>query len=34
MTLLDYPALRRWLARVQPLPGFPVMPGVFPYLTR
>ena len=27
---LDYPALRRWTARVQRLPGFIDMPGIFP----
>ena len=32
--LLDYPAIRRWLDRVKQIPGFTVMPGVFPYLTR
>lgn len=26
----DYPAIRRWLDRVKVLPGFVVMPGVFP----
>lgn len=32
--LLDYPAIRRWLDRVKQVPGFTVMPGVFPFLTR
>ena len=27
---LDYPALRRWTERVQRLPGFIDMPGIFP----
>ena len=27
---LDYPALRRWTDRVKALPGFTIMPGVFP----
>ena len=27
---LDYPALRRWTDRVKRIPGFLVMPGVFP----
>lgn len=27
---LDYPALRRWTDRVRRIPGFVVMPGVFP----
>ncbi len=27
---LDYPALRRWTDRVKRLPGFIVMPGIFP----
>jgi glutathione S-transferase len=27
---LDYPALRRWTDRVKGLPGFMVMPGIFP----
>ena len=31
--LLDYPAIRRWLDRVKQVPGFTVMPGVFPFLT-
>ncbi len=26
----DYPAIRRWLDRVKRIPGFCVMPGVFP----
>jgi glutathione S-transferase len=26
----DYPAIRRWTDRVKRLPGFIVMPGVFP----
>ena len=26
----DYPAIRRWLDRVRRIPGFEVMPGVFP----
>lgn len=26
----DYPAIRRWLDRVRRIPGFVVMPGVFP----
>ncbi|MEM7286748.1 MAG: glutathione S-transferase family protein [Actinomycetota bacterium] len=28
--LLDYPAIRRWLDRVKRIPGFTVMPGIFP----
>ena len=27
---LDYPALRRWTDRVKRIPGFTVMPGIFP----
>jgi len=27
---LDYPAIRRWTDRVKTIPGFVVMPGVFP----
>ena len=27
---LDYPALRRWTDRVKHIPGFAVMPGIFP----
>ncbi len=27
---LDYPALRRWTDRVKELPGFMIMPGIFP----
>ncbi|MGI9622183.1 MAG: glutathione S-transferase family protein [Acidimicrobiales bacterium] len=27
---LDYPALRRWTDRVKRIPGFEVMPGIFP----
>jgi len=27
---LDYPALRRWTDRVKRIPGFVVMPGIFP----
>ena len=27
---LDYPAVRRWTDRVRRLPGFVVMPGIFP----
>ena len=26
----DYPAMRRWVDRVKQLPGFTVMPGIFP----
>jgi glutathione S-transferase len=26
----DYPAIRRWTDRVKRIPGFTVMPGVFP----
>lgn len=29
--LLDYPALTRWTNRVKQIPGFTVMPGVFPF---
>ena len=32
--LLDYPAVRRWLDRVKQVPGFTVMPGVFPFGTQ
>lgn len=28
---LDYPAIRRWLDRFKQVPGFEVMPGVFPF---
>lgn len=31
--LLDYPAIRRWLDRVKQIPGFTVMPGIFPFGT-
>ena len=31
---LDYPALRRWTDRIKGLPGFVVMPGIFPLGTR
>ena len=34
VSLLDYPAIRRWLDRVKQVPGFTVMPGVFPFLTQ
>ena len=27
---IDYPAIRRWCDRVKRIPGFIVMPGVFP----
>ena len=27
---MDYPALRRWTDRVRRIPGFKVMPGIFP----
>lgn len=30
MELIDFPAVRRWIDRVKQLPGFTVMPGVFP----
>jgi len=29
--LLDYPALVRWADRVKQIPGFLVMPGIFPF---
>lgn len=31
--MLDYPALHRWTDRVKQLPGFVVMPGIFPFTT-
>jgi glutathione S-transferase len=30
ISLLDYPALRRWAQRVKKIPGFIPMPGIFP----
>lgn len=30
VSLLDYPAVRRWLDRVKRIPGFTVMSGIFP----
>ena len=33
VSLLDYPALIRWADRVRQIPGFIVMPGVFPHGT-
>ncbi len=30
ISLLDYPALRRWTDRVKHIPGFTVMSGIFP----
>ncbi|MFX1765835.1 hypothetical protein PWP93_25245 [Paraburkholderia sp. A1RI-2L] len=30
ISLLDYPAIRRWTDRVKMLPGFIVMAGMFP----
>ena len=27
---LQYPAIRRWIDRVKRIPGFSVMPGIFP----
>ncbi len=32
ITIEDYQAIRRWLERVRRLPGFSVMPGIFPAL--
>jgi glutathione S-transferase len=32
ITLLEYPALRRWAERVKKIPGFIPMPGIFPAL--
>ncbi len=29
--LMDYPSLVRWTGRVKQIPGFSVMPGVFPF---
>ena len=30
ISLLEYPTLRRWTDRVKRIPGFTVMPGIFP----
>ena len=30
VSLLDFPALRRWTDRVKRIPGFSVMAGIFP----
>jgi glutathione S-transferase len=32
ISLLEYPALRRWAQRVKKIPGFITMPGIFPAL--